>query len=81
MAFCSRRLPENVSYSFRDLSTLRIIHCEDGKDHFKATRILSEAAKMQITHELKTGVHNKGLDEREPPFMAPSPDPDDYSNV
>lgn len=34
-----------------------------------------------MERELKAGLYNKGLEEREPPFMAPSANPEDYSNV
>lgn len=53
----------------------------DGKDHFAAERILSSKAIRIINRELEAGAYADRKDEREPPFMAPSADPNDYSKV
>lgn len=42
-------------------------------------KVLSEAAKAHISKNARK--FDDRVDEREPPFMAPSENPDDYSNV
>jgi len=57
------------------------IDCKDGKKHFKCDKILSANAIAIISQNMQRGryEHREGV--REPPFMAPSMDPDDYSLV
>jgi hypothetical protein len=54
---------------------------EDGEEHFLSTKILSDCAIAIIKEAHNVGKYEDRVDEREPPFMAPSPDPDDYSLV
>jgi hypothetical protein len=52
-----------------------------GPEHVKCEKVLTDAAKSIISRDLESGVHKEKKDRREPPFMAPSPNPDDYSIV
>jgi hypothetical protein len=45
------------------------------------TRVLSSKAVAQITRRLQDGDFAEREGAREPPFMAPSTDPDQYSDV
>ena len=54
---------------------------KDGNNHFRCKRILSAGAIAIISGDLDDGKYKDRDDEREPPFMAPSSDPDDYSLV
>lgn len=57
------------------------IYCKDGREHFKCERILSASAIAIISQNMQHGRYRRREDAREPPFMAPSMDPDDYSLV
>lgn len=52
-----------------------------GKDHLRCTKVLTDAAKFIISKELESGIYEEKIHRKEPPFMAPSQDPDDYSIV
>ena len=54
---------------------------KDGKKHFKCKKILSPKAISVISKRLEGGKYRNREDEREPPFMAPSANPKDYSSV
>jgi hypothetical protein len=55
---------------------------EDGKEHYrKCKKILSPKARYIISKRLEAGEYADREDEREPPFMAPSVNPEDYSKV
>ena len=55
---------------------------KDGQKHYKkCKRILSPKAKSIISRRLEAGDYEDHKDKREPPFMAPSVDPEDYSKV
>jgi hypothetical protein len=55
---------------------------EDGENHYKkCKKILSPKAKYIISKRLEAGDYADRADEREPPFMAPSTNPEDYSKV
>jgi hypothetical protein len=49
--------------------------------HVTCTKILSTKAKSIISEEHIAGRYDDRKDSHEPPFMAPSEDPDDYSIV
>ena len=53
----------------------------DGGAHFACTKVLSAKAITVILRAIERGRYDDHEDEREPPFMAPSADPDDYSLV
>ena len=44
-------------------------------------KILSVAARAAITAALDSGIYGDRADRLEPPYMAPSADPDDYPSV
>lgn len=52
-----------------------------GTAHLKCKKILTDAAKFVIQEAFKSGAHVGKEEKREPPFMAPSTDPSDYSIV
>lgn len=55
--------------------------CTDGGAHFACVKVLSAKAITVILRAIEGGRYNDREDEREPPFMAPSADPNDYSLV
>lgn len=54
---------------------------EDGEGYLQCDKVLSVAAKAVITKAVQEGAYKDREDRREPPFMAPSVDPEDYSPV
>ena len=44
-------------------------------------RLLTEAAKARIASDLARGLYEGRENEVDPPYMAPSPNPEDYSHV
>ena len=60
---------------------LNLTYKGDGAKHFATKKILSEAAVQLIKREIKAGTYSDRAGEREPPFMAPSSDPEDYPRV
>ena len=54
---------------------------EWGKDRDRSKRILSPAAIQKIKEDYKEGLHAGKASAMEPPFMAPSTDPEMYSKV
>jgi hypothetical protein len=47
----------------------------------RCEKVLTGAAKHLITKDFESGMHKGKEGRREPPFMAPSLNPDDYSIV
>jgi hypothetical protein len=54
-------------------------HSPVSREDTEYIKVLSEAAKAYISKNARE--FKDRVDEREPPFMAPSKNPDDYSNV
>lgn len=54
---------------------------EHSPDEVKPTKILTAAAKERIFRAIAAGEYDQLINNREPPYMAPSVDPDEYSEV
>ena len=51
------------------------------RENISCRKILSDGAKALIKRQFRSGAYKDRANELEPPFMAPSTDPDDYSKV
>jgi hypothetical protein len=52
-----------------------------GKDHLDCTKVLTEKARELISSAIEAGKYRDREGILEPPFMAPSANPEEYSPV
>ncbi|KAF9789147.1 hypothetical protein BJ322DRAFT_1102529 [Thelephora terrestris] len=57
----------------------KAVAIEFGIGHLQCSKVLSHAAKALIRQDIQNGKYSGMEDRREPPSMAPSDNPDDYS--
>lgn len=72
---------EREHHSVSNCVVLTTMPPEDGAGYLKCDKVLSVAAKAVITQMVQKGAYEDREDRREPPFMAPSVDPEEYSSV
>ncbi|KAF9784726.1 hypothetical protein BJ322DRAFT_1021414 [Thelephora terrestris] len=74
-----RRARPDKEYKASALLGGLLIRSKGGQDYLQCTRVLSEAAKAAIRTAIQSGQYNERVDGLEPPAMAPSDVPEDYS--
>ena len=79
-AIVGRALAERSKYIPDPLQTISDCHVVLGAN-IEHRRILTGEAQIAIANALLNGLHGGQLDACEPPYMAPSEDPESYSAV